>query len=193
MNFTLTKISLLAKWLGFACLISFPLALIGQEEDRDLWHRIVTESGINSNTQGVFWMIGGGYYNQPLDLEVTTDFHMLIGRRKVRIGITDQRFFQYRERKYLMSLGATKYMALGEIWSAYVNLKGAYVWGDYAGTLIQPGTGFTVLPETGLRVGNGDWRMKMGLAYYPSIVYEQQHWRLAITFQYLIKKYSYRR
>lgn len=167
--------------------------LQAQEEDKDLWHRIVTESGFSINPQGAFWLLGLGYYNQPLDLEVTTNFQMLLGRRKVQISITDQRFFQYRERKYLMTLGATKYMALEGIWGAYVSLKGAYVWGDYAGTLVRPGTGFTVLPETGLRLGTGDWRLKMGLTYYPSIIYERERWRFAITLQYLIKKYSYRR
>jgi|GEM_PF-3360423 len=124
---------------------------------------IFTDLSIASRS--VFWDFGAGYWNKNLNLEVNAAFHRRLGSKALLIEAGPNTFYQYYERRYIISIGAIKYFRVIDFIDVYAEMRGGLQWGRYRGVATGTGSSIVPMPGVGIRLLNNIFRVKLGAEY----------------------------
>jgi hypothetical protein len=157
--------------------LGFCLLLAGGINSRvsaqsDVWVAPTFGFGTNFNLDDVFLTFNGGIESPKANGSVTAGFALRPGSKKVQIEQPGDVIFQYRERRYMLSLGLEKRVKMIEFseetsLQGLVMLHGGFTFGDFRGTAMHPSNSLLLSPGAGFGLRLKYALVKLGYQYLP--------------------------
>lgn len=131
-----------------------------------------------------------GMINRKRNLILFGSFDARPYRKKVIEYKGNNLFYQYREERYFLGVGAEYLKGFeGSGFGAFIQLNPQYTWGVYGGTEHRPDKGWVITPRIGLAWHlKGYGFLKLGYAYLDTKTYQLDKHRVYVTIAGLLTR-----
>ncbi len=168
-------------------------AIVFAQETKNAFHPIVAWS--NTVQQWDYLMgVDIGTTNNKRNFHSLLSFDFRPHSRKVQEFAGGNRFFQYQEKRYVITLGGRYLHELRESGKGvFIGLSGGYNFGEYRGLKLKPESGWILRPNGGLfwDVGPDLFTLQLGYEYFDSQSDTvTNHW-LFLNFLFSINRNDY--
>lgn len=112
----------------------------------------------------------GGIESPRLNGSLQAGFGFRFGSKKVLVEQSENLFYQFRERRYLLQLGLEKRIKMIDLsddasLQGLAFFRGGFTFGDFRGTKINPESAFLPMPGAGLALRLPDGMFRLGYQY----------------------------
>lgn len=190
-SFTAMKSTSLLFLLALSCLQGFAQEYANEYQlDNLAEKKLAGYLSIRNDLNTSDYVLGAelGVINKKRNLSTFLTFDARPYRKAVLQYRGNNQFYQFREERYFLGVGAEYFHDLERLpLAAFVQANAAYTWGAYGGTEMKPENGLVLVPRLGLALDlKGYGWLKAGYTYLDTKTYRLDKHRLYIALSIFI-------